>query len=88
MNKNSRKRSNELIDIKDIRLLVELLRKANPSYLEILFSKYVVAFNKDGEELAPEEGREGKQNKIHKQSFYHLQDFPLLVCLQQERLLG
>ena len=43
--------NNELIDIKDIRLLVELLRKANPSYLEILFSKYVVAFNKDGEEL-------------------------------------
>lgn len=43
--------NNELIDIKDIRLLVELLKKANPSYLEILFSKYVVAFNKDGEEL-------------------------------------
>lgn len=43
--------NNELIDIKDIRLLVELLKKANPSYLEILFSKYVVAFNKEGEEL-------------------------------------
>lgn len=43
--------NNELIDIKDIRLLVELLKKANPSYLEILFSKYVIAFNKEGEEL-------------------------------------
>lgn len=43
--------NDELIDIKDIRLLVELLKKANPSYLEILFSKYVVPFNKEGKDL-------------------------------------
>ena len=42
--------NDELIDIKDIRLLVDLLKKANPSYLEILFSKYVVPFNKEGKE--------------------------------------
>lgn len=43
--------NDELIDIKDIRLLVDLLKKANPSYLEILFSKYVVPFNQEGKDL-------------------------------------
>lgn len=43
--------NDELIDIKDIRLLVGLLKKANPSYLEILFSKYIVPFNKEGKDL-------------------------------------
>ncbi len=46
-----RSENDEMIDIKDIRLLVGLLKKANPSYLEILFSKYIVPFNKEGKDL-------------------------------------
>lgn len=41
----------ELIDIKDIRLLVDLLKKANPSYLEILFTKYIVPYNAKAQDL-------------------------------------
>lgn len=43
--------NNELIDIKDIRCLVDLIKKANPSYLEILFSEYLVPFDSRGKEF-------------------------------------
>jgi predicted nucleotidyltransferase len=32
-----------LVDVKDIRLVFELMKKANPSYVELLFTEYFVA---------------------------------------------
>lgn len=52
-----------LVDIKDVRLMLDLFSKANPSYLELLFTEYMICDNEYMEKIVEMRDEIAEMNK-------------------------